>query len=118
MTIEEKRKYGREWYHKNKDRIKESKKRTELKYINKKRKIAIDYLKNHPCIDCGEKDILVLDFDHMNISSKINNVSNLIVGGSISSLNEEIKKCEIRCANCHRRKTAKQFKSYKYENML
>ena len=32
---------------------------------------------------------------------------------SLDTLKKEIDKCEIRCANCHRRKTAKQFNFYK-----
>ncbi len=118
MTQEEKREYDRNWYHKHKDRIKESKKRNELKYVNKKRKIVIDYLKSHPCIDCKESDILVLDFDHINPSDKMGNIANMVSGGSIGDLISEIKKCDIRCANCHRRKTAKQFNSYKFESVL
>ncbi len=118
MTLEEKRKYERDWYHKNKERIKGSKKRNELKYVNKKRKIVIDYLKAHPCVDCGEADPIVLDFDHINPSTKNGNVCDIVNNGSISSVVGEIKKCEIRCANCHRRKTAKQFNLYKYESVL
>lgn len=118
MTDEDKRKYDRNWYHKNKDRIKESKKANELKYVNKKRKIVIDYLKLNPCVDCGEKDIIVLEFDHTDPSLKFKNISDLVNKGSILSLLEEIKKCEIRCSNCHKRKTAKQFNLYKYESVL
>lgn len=113
MTKEDIRKYNREWYHKNKERIKSSKKATELKYINKKRKIIIDFLLTHPCVDCSETDIVVLDFDHIDPSTKVMNISDLVNRGSLSALTEEIKKCEIRCANCHRRKTVKQFNTYK-----
>lgn len=118
MTSEEKRKYERDWYHRNKQRIKVSKKATETRYINKKRKIVIDYLMANPCIDCGETDIIVLDFDHIDPATKVKNVADLVSGGSIDSLKAEITKCEIRCANCHRRKTAKQFNLYKYGSVL
>ena len=68
-----------------------------------------EYLKTHPCIDCGEKDIIVLEFDHL--SDKVHSISDMIRRvSSIESVFEEIKKCEVRCANCHRRKTAKLFK--------
>lgn len=64
------------------------------------------YLSTHPCVDCGESDILVLEFDHTGDLIKEANVSRLIGGSSsLQRLQEEVAKCEVRCANCHRRKT-------------
>ncbi len=56
------------------------------------------------CVDCGIKDWRVLQFDHLN--NKKYNLADL--GASAVSLNlikTEIRKCEIRCANCHQIKT-------------
>jgi hypothetical protein len=64
----------------------------------------VEYLKSHPCVDCGESDICVLDFDH--ISNKTYGISNLIRRGKWSVILKEISKCVVRCANCHRKKTA------------
>lgn len=74
---------------------------------------AINYLKKNPCIDCGEHDPLVLEFDHVR-GQKSKAISDLIGDGvSEKRLQEEIEKCEVRCCNCHRRKTAKQLGWYK-----
>lgn len=61
-----------------------------------------DYLTSHPCVDCGETDILVLQFDHRG-SKKIN--VTMLYSHSMKVLIEEIEKCDIRCSNCHDRKT-------------
>lgn len=66
-----------------------------------------NYLREHPCVDCGEDDIVVLDFDHVR-GKKRHNVSNL-KSYSLQAVKKEIKKCAVRCANCHRRKHAKQY---------
>ena len=72
-----------------------------------------DFLILHPCVDCGEPDPVVLDFDHVG-DDKIANISYLLNSvGSWRRLEAEIEKCEVRCANCHRRKTAKQQHWYK-----
>lgn len=58
------------------------------------------------CIDCGyNKHAVALEFDHVDWSTKSFNVCN---ASSISQALEEIKKCEVRCANCHRVKTAER----------
>jgi hypothetical protein len=38
-----------------------------------------EYLRTHPCVDCGEADIVVLDFDHL--SDKAAEINDLIHGG-------------------------------------
>ena len=66
------------------------------------------FLTEHPCVDCGESRLETLDFDHVR-GKKIINISHLLRRGApIPALEEEIAKCEVRCANCHRVRTAKQ----------
>ncbi len=73
-----------------------------------------EYLSKHPCVDCGESDIVVLEFDHTGVAPKLKAVSRL--AGErlpIEIIQAEIDKCEVRCANCHKRKTARDFKWFK-----
>lgn len=73
-----------------------------------------NYFHTHPCVDCGETDPFVLEFDHVDRKSKIEAVSTLVSRHfSWKMILSEIEKCEIRCANCHKRKTAKQMGYYK-----
>ena len=67
----------------------------------------IEFLNNHPCINCGETDLIVLDFDHVR-GNKKHNISQMIMHYSLENLHIEIAKCEVRCANCHRRKTSNE----------
>ena len=69
------------------------------------KKYLLEYLSTRSCIDCGEKDPLVLDFDHRDPSTKYKSISQIIAFAyGINRLQEEIEKCDIRCANCHRRR--------------
>lgn len=81
-----------------------------------KREIIWNHLQEHPCVDCGETDPLVLDFDHVR-GEKRGNVSSMVTDNRpVRFFLEEIDKCEIRCSNCHRRKTARDrgwFKLFK-----
>jgi hypothetical protein len=70
------------------------------------KEFLIEYLGAHPCVDCGEHDIVVLEFDH--VSNKSSDIASMLKNrNSIKIVESEIKKCEVRCANCHRRKTAR-----------
>jgi hypothetical protein len=67
----------------------------------------LDYLKTHPCVDCGESDIEVLEFDHRElIGNKASRVGSFLQ--SRKRLIEEIAKCDVRCSNCHTRRTRRQ----------
>ncbi len=61
------------------------------------------YKQELSCQDCGIGDWRVLEFDHL--GDKVGNVSDLAYKWSWSRLREEIEKCEVVCANCHRIRT-------------
>jgi hypothetical protein len=94
------------------------KNRVDLYKAQKRHRIKVraklfDFLSSKSCIDCGEKDPRVLDFDHKKSSDKFKPISQMLSGHySWKSLESEIKKCDIRCANCHRRKTYIQFNCF------
>ena len=108
--------YKRAWYAKNRERHigKVRVGRVRLAAENQARTWA--YLAEHPCVDCGETDPIVLEFDH--VRDKARNVSTMARGWTWLRIAEEIAKCEVRCANCHRRKTAKERGYYERKRKL
>ena len=77
------------------------------------RAILLKFLSSKSCIDCGESDPIVLDFDHKKPASKFKSVSRMLSGHySWESVKKEIDKCNIRCSNCHKRKSYIQFKFF------
>ena len=59
------------------------------------------------CVDCGLRDPIVLEFDHVR-GEKVDSISAMIMApASIATLKAEVAKCVVRCANCHRIKTSK-----------
>jgi hypothetical protein len=104
------RKCCTEYRRSNPERFREANKRSK----RKKRLAVYEYLLGHPCVDCGEKDPVVLDFDHVE-GEKLGEVGRMLSGAaSLKRIVEEIGKCEVRCANCHRRKTARELGYYKW----
>lgn len=69
------------------------------------RQTLIRYLLEHPCADCGEQDIDVLEFDHIMPMGPGNRKVWGWINGSEKRMMEEVARCEVRCSNCHTRKT-------------
>ena len=98
--------YGREHYLANRqayiDRA-----RSRTKAVRRERtQFLLAYFQSHPCVDCGEDDPPVLEFDHL--EDKAFTIGTELAYRSWASILEEIEKCEVVCANCHRRRTARR----------
>ena len=64
----------------------------------------VDFFREHPCVDCGETDPIVLEFDHLR--DKAFGIARGIRDRNWQSVLDEMAKCDVVCANCHRRRTA------------
>lgn len=85
----------------------------QRRYYMRNRIFVKDYLESHPCVDCGEGDPVVLEFDHVSGEKHSDLCSMVTRGYPLARISEELLKCEVRCANCHRRKTARQFQWFR-----
>lgn len=90
----------------------------------KKRKKTIraflaEYYSTHPCVDCGESDITVLDFDHL---LEKNFGMNKAIGDvmPLDKIQSELENGEVRCSNCHRKVTAERTMNWRwrYKNKI
>lgn len=88
----------RRWYV---SHAKEHHQKVRLRVYQIRQKVD-DYLLKCKCVDCGNNNPIVLEFDHVR-GKKIDNISSMASGGTCWPLIlKEISKCEVRCANCHR----------------
>ena len=106
---------ARAWYQANRDRHRaNTRRRTAEVRLEHKRRIG-DHLRDHPCVDCGETDVRVLDFDHDGDAVKVAAVASLVAAaGSWRGVEAEIAKCSVRCANCHRRITSSRAQDWRH----
>jgi hypothetical protein len=60
--------------------------------------------KNLKCVICSESHPAIIEFHHKKGWDKENEIGVMVGHGySVESIKEEIKKCRILCANCHRK---------------
>ena len=98
--------YKLSWYERNREIHKHKVRNVRDRASANNRARTWSYLAQHPCVDCGEIDPVVLEFDHLR--DKFKDVGYMVTAGfTWSAIQLEIEKCEVRCANCHRRKTAR-----------
>lgn len=102
------REFDRDDYAKNKKAYIERAAKNGARYKQEMYEWLLKYFRTHPCVDCGETDPVVLDFDHRDGADKDDIVSKMICEKRYKAALKEVKKCDVRCSNCHRRRTAKQ----------
>jgi hypothetical protein len=96
------------WYTNNKEKHIENVRTIKKKMIAEAQAYIWDYLSSHPCVDCGESNPIILEFDHVR-GQKKKAVGDLARQGySVKAIQDEIAKTVVRCANCHRKKTHKE----------
>lgn len=99
------REYQRELYRKSPRR------RKQIRDVDAKRRIKmrqdmIEILSEKSCMDCGNKDWRVLEFDHVRGEKHFNVSDGMAKGYGWKRILQEIDKCEVVCANCHKIRTA------------
>lgn len=98
--------YNATYYTETKDRHNPARAARRTRAKNEARQHVFEYLSTHPCVDCGESDVVVLDFDHQ--GDKTEGISAMITAGKPwPAILAEIEKCEVVCSNDHRRRTAR-----------
>jgi hypothetical protein len=104
---EKQREASRRHYAKHRDKVIAKAKVLSKKAKDRARAYITAYLEANPCVDCGETNIIVLEFDHVGEEgTKKFNISDATrLGYGMPKLKAEMAKCEVRCANCHRKKT-------------
>lgn len=68
------------------------------------RRNLLNYYVDHPCIDCGETDPVLLKFDH--VLGKNCSVATLMNRTTWDKVLAEIALCVVRCVSCHTKITA------------
>jgi len=80
-------------------------KETRHKAQGKRRDLVREH-KNVPCADCGGTfPYYVMDLDHREGETKVASVSQMVISHGIAKIREELEKCDVVCANCHRERT-------------
>ena len=64
---------------------------------------VLEFLKAHPCVDCGESDETILEFDHQGEKNFL--IKKGLKHKKWDEVLAEMALCEIRCPNCHRKRT-------------
>lgn len=93
------REYNKQYYQNNSAYFKENarKREQEIQKFIQQQKVGMF------CQRCGNTDIRVLDFHHLDKSKKEMSISQIVYKGwGRERILQEIAKCEVLCANCHR----------------
>jgi hypothetical protein len=98
--------YKQEHYAANRQRYIAQAGRRKKLLIAERIEYLVAFLREHPCMDCGESDPEVLEFDHLR--DKEFGIAQGLRDREWQSVLDEIAKCDVVCANCHRRRTARR----------
>ncbi len=107
--------YKQEHYAKNKQRYKDQAAEWSQATLEERGRYLWNFFQTHPCVDCGEADPVVLEFDH--IEEKLFDIGAGFRGKNWQTVLDEMRKCEVVCVNCHRRRTAERQGSQRFRSI-
>jgi len=90
--------YASTYYQNNKTKVLATTKASVKKYKEQWRSFKATL----SCVKCGQNHPATLDFHHIDSSTKEASVNKLIKYRAFKRAMEEVKKCVVLCANCHR----------------
>ena len=100
--------YKREHYRRNRQRYIDNASIRRARIHEVRMRWLVQYLAEHPCEDCGESDVVVLEFDHPEDVEKRFDITRGLKDRNWQDVLDEISRCDVVCANCHRRRTAER----------
>jgi hypothetical protein len=104
--------YKREHYLANKERyVYQARARKDALYLERTRYLLELFARN-PCLDCGEDDPIVLEFDHL--GDKEFDIGSGLPYRNWQSILAEIDKCDVVCRNCHRRRESRRMGALRF----
>ncbi|CAN5900054.1 hypothetical protein BH23ACT8_BH23ACT8_06290 [soil metagenome] len=98
--------YGKQHYEANRERYIDQARIQKEKLRLERTTYLLIFFKTHPCVECGEEDPIVLEFDHLR--DKAFSIGGALECRAWQDILDEMQKCEVVCANCHRRRTARR----------
>jgi len=90
--------YANTYYQNNKAKVLATTKASVKKYKEQWRSFKATL----SCVKCGQNHPATLDFHHIDSNTKEASVNKLIKYRAFKRAMEEVKKCLVLCANCHR----------------
>jgi hypothetical protein len=95
---EKQKAYSRAYYERNKETVKATTKENSKTYRDKWRSFKATL----SCVKCGQNHVATLDFHHVDSSTKEAAVNELVRNRAYKKAMQEVEKCIVLCANCHR----------------
>ena len=98
--------YRKRYYEKHRE-IEVTRQKTREKMLVK---WFVEFKKTQKCSMCPESDWICLDFHHRDSKTKRYSIAKMATTGCSKSLIlKEVEKCDVLCANCHRKKHKKEY---------
>jgi hypothetical protein len=96
-----------DWYYANRQHHIQNVGINSKAYRDEARQYILEYLQEHPCVNCGESDPVVLEFHH--VGEKEAEIAVMVGRGwSLEKIKAEVEKCVVLCGNCHKKLTARE----------
>lgn len=102
-TSEQRKEWNKKYYQRTKHLHNEARYARRDKIRQESREWVREYKSTLKCVRCGFDHPAALDFHHIDSTTKSRDISGMITSGyTIEQIKQEINKCEVLCANCHR----------------